>query len=347
MAYVHKQRLKIGEFVILKKKNAPTLIAPAAHLAYWHYICHNQAMQKVLLFILITTALNAQPPGADSTKWKLTFADEFNGSRVNKTIWRTGFGAGQHPNSLVPVCNYGQPNQIDEPPAYVDFKNDTNNVKVSNGTVKIYTRKENMTGEFWDWDTGNFRATQKEVNFTTGVLYSNNKYYRGYYELRFKLPAAPKFPMTYAPFGANFWLYDGGCWHEIDGFEFINGQDRTITSNVHYVLPPTMIGADTVCENTFTTPKHYSDYKRYTSVSDNEWHTFGFNWEENSIAFYLDGVNFFTSTMPYISSLKPMNIILNVNAPLSNTCVGLNGLFTKFPYVYEIDYLRIWQKKED
>jgi len=315
-------------------------------MQHWHYICLSHTMQKLVAFILvlITTAVAAQPPGEDSTAWKLTFADEFNGDRINLNVWRTNFDWGQHPGNMVSICNYNQPNEIKEPEAWID-PSDTHNVKVYDGSLKLYTREENTTGNFWDWDKGYFNITKKEVTHTTGLIFSKQKYYHGYYEMRFKLPKAPKFPMTYAPFGPDFWLFEGDCWHEIDGFEFINGQDRTITSNIHYVIPPTMMGADTVCENTFTTPKHKSDYKRYISVEDDVWHTFGFNWEKGRVTFYLDGVNYFTSTMEYIDSWAPMRMIAGIASPLSSTCVGLNGLFTKFPYVFEIDYIRIWEKR--
>jgi beta-glucanase (GH16 family) len=304
-------------------------------------------MQKLVAYILIliTTAVAAQPPGEDTTRWNKVFADEFTGSRLNRTKWDVGYSWGQRPDNMVSICNYGQPNEISEPQAYVDFKSDTHNVKVFDGTVKIYTREENMEGEFWDWDNGTFNVTKKDVSHTTGLLVSKQKFYRGYYEIRFKLPPAPRFPMTYAPFGPSFWMFEGDCWSEIDGFEFINGQDRTITSNVHYVIPPTMIGADTICENTFTTEKHKSDYYKHTSVEDNVWHTFGFNWEKESVKFYLDGELYFTSTMEHIDSLKPMVLITGIASPVNSTCVGLNGLFTKFPYVFEIDYIRVWQKK--
>jgi hypothetical protein len=304
-------------------------------------------MQKLALyiFVIFTGILNAQPPGEDTTRWKIVFADEFDGNRINLNVWRTNFAWGQGPNNTVTICNYNQPNEIKEPQAWID-PSDTHNIKVSNGTLKLYTREENAMGEFWDWDKGYFNVTKKEVTHTTGLIYSKKQFYRGYYEMRFKLPRAPRFPMTYAPFGPDFWLFDGNCWHEIDGFEFINGQDRTITSNIHYVIPPTMVGADTVCENTFTTEKHKSDYYKHTSVEDDVWHTFGFNWEKGSIKFYLDGENYFTSTFAYTDSLKPMNMIAGIASPLGGTCVGLDGLFTKFPYVFEIDYIRVWERKD-
>ncbi|UPT68895.1 MAG: hypothetical protein M0D57_09830 [Sphingobacteriales bacterium JAD_PAG50586_3] len=147
-------------------------------------------MQKLAAFILvlIAAALNAQPPGEDTTRWKQTFADEFTGTRLDRTKWDVGYSWGQHPNNMISVCNYNQPNEIKELQAYVDYKSDTHNVKVFDGTVKLYTRKENMEGEFWDWDNGTFNITKKDVSHTTGILFSKQKYYRGYYEIRFKLP---------------------------------------------------------------------------------------------------------------------------------------------------------------
>lgn len=299
---------------------------------------------QFLLFVLTAFTATAQPPGADSTQWKLHFADEFNGTRLDRRKWNINYDWGQHPNDEVCICNCYTGNDVKGRKAYINFQNDTHNIKVSNGTVKLFTLKEKSIGEFWDWDEGYFRVTKKEVDYTTGLLFSKQRFYRGYIEMRFKLPPAPKFPKSYAGFGPSFWMYDGNCWSEIDGFELINGQNRILTSSVHYGIPPTMVGADTVCD---IFGKRRVDYFTHTTIADDVWHTFGFDWGKDTIKYYLNGELYFTSHYQHIDSLKPMPIITGISSPPEGKCQGLDNMFNQWPYMYEIDYIRVWKRKED
>jgi len=298
--------------------------------------------------VLLAPLLRAQTPAFIDSTYNLIFVDEFNGSRINHKVWDLKFGWNQSANDMKMICGWGTDNPTYEQNAYRVWQNDTNNVKVGNGTVKLLVKKESYLGEYWDWvNDRNGRdslvITTHMANHTAGMLTSRNKYYRGYYEIRFKLPKAPGFLGSYVPFGANFWMYTGNCYSEIDGFEIINGQTRTYTSNIHYIIPPTGIGNDTVCAE-LKTPKHISDYHIYGSISDDEWHTGGFNWTEDRVDYYLDGVNIYSSTIQHIDSLLPMPMIIDINAPVYN-CVSLNALTTKFPYVFEVDYVKVWQPR--
>lgn len=308
-----------------------------------------------MVFLIIaccTIYANGQTPAFIDSTYKLVFADEFDNYRINKYTWALRFPWNQSANDKKLICGYGTDNPVYDQQAYRVWKNDTNNVKVSNGTVKLMVKKEHYIGEFWDWQKDrngkdSLIVTYHDVDYTAGMLTTNKKFFRGYYEIRFKLPKAPGFLGSFVPFGANFWMYTGNCLSEIDGFEIINGQTRTYTSNIHYIIPPTGINGDTECAGT-SSPKNKDDYHIYGPISDDEWHTGGFNWLEDRIDFYLDGENIYTSTLQHIDSLKPMPLIIDINAPLYN-CMSLTNPMVKYPYVFEVDYVKVWQpiRKED
>lgn len=305
-----------------------------------------------LLLLVVFSLANAQTPAFIDSTYKLVFNDEFEGNKLDRNTWDIKFPWNQSANDKTIVCGYGTDNPQYGQKAYRQWQNDTNNVKVSGGTVKLIVKKESYNGEFWDWvkkDNGqdSLVVTHHDVDYTSGMLHSNKQYYRGYYEIRFKLPKQPGILGSFQPFGANFWMYTGGCYSEIDGFEIIDGQSRQYTSNMHYLIPPTGVDGDTECPELWG-PKHKQDYHVYGSISPNEWHTGGFNWTADRIDYYLDGENIYSSTLGCIDSLKPMPMIVDINAPKEN-CSSLESVFTKFPYVFEVDYIKIWQprRKED
>lgn len=308
-----------------------------------------------LFVLLVCTAVHAQvvrPAFLDST-YRITFRDEFTGNRLNYTKWDLRYPLNQSANDEVCLCECGTPQALLGHKAYRIWQNDTSNIELKDGTIKLIVKnvkKEPFMGEFWDWPTDEngktvFSKTFHPVDYTSAMLYSKKSFWRGYYEIKFKLPKAAEFFKTYAPFGANFWLQTGDCptgYQEIDGFEIVNGQTREYTMNIHYAPP---LKTDTVC-SIFTNPGYKSDFKNYGTITDGEWHVAGFNWMANRVDFYLDGALVHSSAIAGIDSMRPMNMFIDINAPKEN-CSSLESPLTKFPYVYEIDYVRVWTRKED
>lgn len=302
---------------------------------------HPQPMYKlqILLFVLLATNAVAQPPGADSTRWKLFFADDFDGNRLDRSKWDIRFPWNQPANDETCVCNCNTDNPIKSKVAYRIFQNDTHNIKVYDGTLKLFARKEEFMGEFWDWDKeGVFTVSHHSVDYTSSLIYSKQKFRRGYFEIRFKLPPAPKFPKTHAGIGVNFWMYTGDCWSEIDGFEFVNMQNREYTTSVHYAPLPTGIGDDTTC-----TQRRDVQGNNFGTISDDEWHIAGFDWGNDKVIFYLDGQVVFTADRN-IANLKAMPLIVNMNVPPDGGCISIDSRRNEWPYKFEVDYIRVWKR---
>jgi beta-glucanase (GH16 family) len=72
------------------------------------------------------------------------------------------------------------------------------------------------------------------------------------------------------------------------------------------------------------------------------WHTFGVDWEPNAITWYVDGVERRTYTDTSNITSKPMFLLANL--AVGGSWPGSPDASTQFPALYQIDYIRVWQK---
>lgn len=278
--------------------------------------------------------------------YELVFSDEFTDSTVDTAHWRPVPPWNQCGTQTGTYCMNG-PFDIAyrkwDPLGVGEF--DYTNTEVSNGTLKLYTRKENYTGTSYCWPGGVFTVENLPYIYTSAMLYSKKRFKYGYYEIRFRLPAIPP-GYTYQGFGPNFWLYGVDPpvneWSEIDVFEifgYVPGSDvlNEFTTNIHY--------------QAISTSSHLFDFNSQGSVTENVWHTAGVDWTSDHVHFYLDGqkIKEVTASIPF-DSLVPMHIWIDVNAPTTGGCIDFDTtgtIQTYFPYIYEIDYVKVWQMKKD
>src|SRR6185436_10444904 len=203
-----------------------------------------------ILFCFYSFTAKAQLPPTDSS-YQLVFYDEFDSitpTIIDTSKWmrapewnqssnKSGYHAGC--DSLWDI-------------AYI-IRNDTDTttVNINAGTCKLITRHVPYFGEVWNWfpcDTLNdstltglpcmgscqyygadtitrcFRSDSLLFPYTTGMLYSRDKYRYGYFEMKFMLPEPATAPYSYTGFGPNCWLYgadenQNNLWSEIDMFE--------------------------------------------------------------------------------------------------------------------------------
>ncbi|MCT4664699.1 MAG: glycoside hydrolase family 16 protein [Flavobacteriales bacterium] len=346
----------------------------------------------ILLFVLLLstssgTVAQSLPIGEN---YHLVFNDEFSDSLINTDKWEQKTPWNTATNLFIDYYDDGTIKKIYELAYHkwrdqtTDYRPDTTNCKVSNGTVKLYTRKENYDGNIWVWapcyangitidgdscddmvygpgedissSTG-YRCFVSSrylpYKYTTGMLFSKKSFKYGYFEIRFRLPPPPTAPKRHIGFGPNFWLYsadkDGSNfgyenhWSEIDIFEIGYDQENNLsnlyTTNVHY----RPIGSAS---------SHISKTGRHGYISSNEWHTAGMLWTSSEIEFYLDGVkirDFEQEISMPTDSLVPMPLWIDIYSPNRNFGIDFDTLSTNgtaFPYVYELDYVRVYQLKQ-
>lgn len=288
--------------------------------------------------------------------YELVWEDSFNSTQIDTSKWIKTFPWHQGTNYFICDSAAG-------PYAYAAIKKsitDTTNCKLSGGTLKLITRKENYMGQCWSWpecpaipDPCNvpnspcqngfcFHWDTLPFSFTTAMLYSIWDFRYGYFEIKFKLPPLPVPPKTLRGHGGTFWLWSAGddYYNEIDIFE-INADDNS--GNYYYASGNSHFSPDTTDPN--------SDYFSYGYFTPDTWHTVGINWTSNSIEYYHNNILKYVSfNNPHL--LGPMAIIITCGGnyvPLDNYCVPFDTLgpeSTHFPYTYEIDYVKVWQHKK-
>jgi beta-glucanase (GH16 family) len=314
-------------------------------------------LKIVLIVFGLRSYAFSQTPSID-TGFELVFNDEFNGTSINNLNWDRKPPWNQSTN-VIQLCENGPIVPLAYRKWYSDANfnlPDTTNCKVNGGSVKLYTRKENYIGQVWNWPNGVWEISYLPFQYTTAMLYSKKKFRYGYFEIRFKIhsPTSPPPGHKNVGFGPNFWLFNADTdgnhgwinhWSELDIFEINShhlptSENNLYTNNVHYRSCP-----DESC--------HISQGADFGSIADDVWHTAGMNWNSNQIEFYLNGVKLRDFPCSELNlppdSLIAMPIWVDVNAPTSNFCANfnldpVNGSI--FPYVYEIDYVKVWQLKK-
>lgn len=322
---------------------------------------HSIKILFFLIFVGFFQSVLSQPyPAFLDSSYAIAFEDEFTGSTLDQNKWLRRFGWGPNNTDSSKVLldsSCGPPFNRWVDLAYREYNyNDTNVLKVNGGSVKLLVKKQNVTGEMWRWDTcpsayctyynapcdtsskSCFYTVQRPFKYVSGMLNSRQLFKYGYFEIKFKLPPLPVNPSTFMGFGPNFWLYSAdkslnNYWSEIDIFE-IHGYNNLLTTNIFYQNAPNKIPETQAWQ--------------YQSISDNVWHTAGALWTNTNIEFYFDGQKIREKVIPNIKadSLVRMPIIVDINASTFGWCEPFDSVNTVFPYIYEIDYVRVWQQKE-
>ncbi len=247
--------------------------------------------------------------------WVLVFEDEFKGNNLNKDIWYTH-------------TSYGDLCHENEPQIYLD-----DNVVVQNGTVSLTFKEQPGYYDNCHWTT-------QWKQYTSGMICSKKDYNFGIFEAKVKIPKGT----GYWP---AFWLW--GTEGEIDIFEFYDDESAP-EFTVHR-----------------TKPNNY--HKRCTYVHNStidyssSFHTYTVYWDPYFIAFYIDGdlkyihwlwisVTGQTGITCYnLQAYHPYMISKSFPYGRQHVILNLAGQEGAHPYPLnkkmEVQYVRIWQKKED
>ncbi|MCW2752415.1 MAG: hypothetical protein JWR83_3525 [Aeromicrobium sp.] len=249
---------------------------------------------------------------ADGSKWKCTFADEFNTQSLDATKWvpqetkGSGFGTGS-------AC----------------FLNSANNVSVANGVLSLTARKE-AAPLTCSSPYGNF-----VTSYTAGMVTTWSKFSQAYgrFEIRAKFPAA-----TIAGLQSALWLWPAnpskyGDWPgsgEIDiAEEFSQYADRVVPY-VHY---NTSLSTDSLTN----TGCLISDVSAF--------HTYVAEWTTSTITIKYDGTTCLVHT---ISPLAPLTGSQPFDSPFIVALTQGFGLgtnsptdATRLPGTTQIDYVHV------
>lgn len=317
--------------------------------------------------VLPTSAATAAPAHADSTAsttstaglpttvardYKMTFHDEFDGTKLDTTKWGYQYGC-------FDPAQRSQAQYTDSP----------DNVSVRDGYLNLTARYSPMKTK---WDGTQIPRTCKhgsvtyDAPFTSGMITTKTKDGKvlyaapgtGFYaEARIKLPSA-------RPSWSAFWgTGTKGAYPangEIDVFES-KGYDPThLMSNVH---------TPRIGEPTKTT-QHQGMMKGDTASSQSEFHTYGVRKSADAIEFYFDGTLTHTVKMSDIKGDNPFldkdnNLVLMLNQMVGGSYLAKQSNWSDKTYVdatkyaddYKnangagatmyVDYVRVYEPKTE
>jgi len=314
----------------------------------------------VFLFLVIISSLNAQTRAicktqkvafyesfdqCDYNPWVLVFEDNFDGNTLDLTKWEPWTG--------VPRDYSFQWQKAWHLPE---------NIEVNNGILKIITKK--LTTPYvgtWviGWSTNPPTTKTSTFDYTTGEIWTHQKFTYGKYEAKIKIPKGRGF------FPA-FWLFGNGPdYNEIDIFEFWT-QDGSVAnqSKVHHMTSHYDYKHLLWNDPEAKVPYCHTEYSGIDFSQD--FHIFTLIWEKNEIEWYVDGVlkrrdcRYYNtlgqeigcdikSNTVYLRNeiypKDPMAIILNLAIESGIKYPGSEpDHSTPFPSQMEVDWVRYYKK---
>lgn len=245
--------------------------------------------------------------------WVLSWGDEFDGNALDETVWSK--------------VNHGNPDNGE-----VQFYTPrSENILVSNGTLKLIARKETYTGQ------GPWMTQPVTREYTSGKVETQGKktFKYGKMEARMKLPRGKGSWPAFWLLGEN--LFDSGIgWPrcgEIDIME--HGQDfNNLGAAIHTQAYNHTIGTQK------TGTYNIDNY-------DTDFHTYGVEWSTDKLNFDVDRNTYFSVSKSAIGSSEaqwpfdqPFWIILNhaVGGAWGGTPDP-----ALFPLTTEIDWVHVYQ----
>lgn len=259
-------------------------------------------------------------PYGQSGDWTLIFNDEFNGVLPNGTgldtrKWVTCYWYAEYDGSRGCGDNGAQSWYMPQ------------NVVVKNGSLHLITKQETVFG-----------ADGEMYHYTSGLVTSGRvgwsgppkfQYRYGYVEIRAKVPGTKGFwpafwSLVQAPDYALHPL------PEIDTMEILTRDPQTMYMTYHGPNDTTTPSTE------YTLPANRLDFSL-------DYHIFASEWQPGRISWYVDGVERKRYVDRWITDI-PMYLLLTMSVGREESWAGGPDGSTRFPSVYEIDYVRVWQR---
>jgi len=273
---------------------------------------------RVLMLAAIALAFVMGGCGEDDPpplEWRLVFADEFDGP------------AGQLPDDTKWKFDVG----VDWGNAQLEY--DTNrpeNVSLDgNGNLAIIAREETYQGP-----AGTREYTSGRIN--TQGLFAHT---RGRFEARIKLPVGQGLWPAFWLLGGNFTSVGWPGCGEIDIMEY-RGQEPSVVSGALH--GPGYSGGASV-HGTLSSGMNLNE----------DFHVFAVDWDEEKIAWSVDGKNYQTFTPQNLPAGKQWvfnhSFFVILNVAVGGHFVGSPDSTTVFPQTMLVDWVRVhaWKQTSD
>ncbi len=236
--------------------------------------------------------------------YSLIWSDEFDSTAVNTNEWEYEVNG-----------NGGGNNELQY------YTSRMQNSFLSGGIFKIMALKESYQGKL----------------YTSARLHTKRSWLYGKIEARMKLPYGKGIWPAFWMLGANIGTVGWPACGEIDIMEMIggtttsNGGDGRVFGTAHWYQNG---HASYGLSKALTTGKLADEFHLYTIV-----------WDEKQIIWYLDNVQYCViNTQPVgLNAFRAPHFII-LNLAVGGNWPGSPDATTTFPQLFEIDYVRVYQK---
>lgn len=270
----------------------------------------------LITFLIIISNIHGQPPAIwqllqDGTinRYAYSGGDEFNGTSLDNSKWINSFPWGRNYEG---TCNQA-------------YATDGLNFEFENGILKLITKKEDLYARGVPYESDNYLLQDGGVNlrwwhYTTGMIFSKQKFKYGIYEIKFKLPAGKGF-------WPAFWLFGGNPNEEFDIFEYKGETPNKIHIDMH---------CPDGCGN-------FGDWYTATGNFSDGFNDMMGEWDPNMSFWSLNGLDFAI----WLGNLNyQAHIIAGTGVANESPCTFSPGPdnSTPFPSAFEIDFIRVWTR---
>lgn len=271
----------------------------------------------------------------DKKGWELIplLSDEFNNQSLEKSKWSKDYGWGNHPM---------QTNQNNE--RYSLYYNETNDSlhQFTDSTLNIISQhgpfsktlgsNKNDINNAKNGGQYEYRSAMARSRPVNDIKY-------GYFEIRCKVPNTQMEKFC-------FWMYSKG--QELDVFE-IRGTGNCMPTNYHYFLNENRTSHNNSEDENIKGEKLNTDaYDIYCLKNQHlfdDFYTYAMKWDEEKIVWYLNNqvvrVVYKNQEYPKLNwAENPIGVRITTRIWKSYLSAPHN-----FPNTWEIDYVRVYQKK--
>ena len=265
---------------------------------------------RALAFLSLAFACVLKSPAAAPLPWKLVWADEFEGPKLDFTKWaveENAHGGGNHEQQFF----------VDRP----------ENVRVEGGQLVIEARRELfvLAGQTRMFTSGRIRTKHRaDWTYCRVEVRAKLPRGRGLWPAIWMLPTADK----YGPWAAS---------GEIDIAELIGHEPHQIHGTLHF-------GGKWPRQQSAGKP-----YALPRGTFADDFHLFALEWERDAFRWYVDGQLVSTQTKwrseggPFPAPFdQPFHLLLNLS--VGGNWPGPPDAQTVFPQRMLVDYVRVFQR---
>ncbi len=266
----------------------------------------------------------------EADDWTLLFEDDFESVSLDTAAWSRYYPYGAAGSDECSFCRTHSTTDHTEGQVYLD-----RNVQVRDGLLRLEVLTEDTS-----W-------YEFERRYTAGMVHSTATYSGfGRFEIRCKVPLVKGI-------WPAFWLFGGST--EVDVFEFYGTRGGSQRRLDRFEMSVHKWGNDA--------PKWGDQWLR-ARRADEDWHTYGVEYDAASVRFYFDGKEVarlakfydeagrgvdgcvleagrsYTIHPEYPAAGLPLSVIVNVAVRGKYLDRRMRGL----PVAMEVDWVRVWQK---